>query len=75
MGHTGHELPDGSTLYTRGGTVDVFIVPNGGDMEDDVIPIPQKILRMLVAHDVLMARETELGNMSDDQLLGLKKGQ
>jgi hypothetical protein len=72
MGWTGHKLPGGHMLFTRGGTCGVYVKPKNSELE---IEIPQKMLRMLVASDILSARVGELEQMSDNELLGLKKGQ
>lgn len=70
MGWTGHKLPGGHMLFTRGGTCGVYVQPKGSKLE---IEIPAKMLRMLVADDVRSARIDELEQAEDNEILGLKE--
>ena len=67
MGYGRYELPEeGWGLFTRGGTHDVYIQKRGDDKK---ISIPQKLIRSLVAEDVLRAKIAELEQMEDDDIL------
>lgn len=69
MGHSAHRLPNKNwALWTRGGTNDVFIQKVGSKEE---IELPSKLLRMLVASDVISHRISELEQIEDNEALGL----
>lgn len=69
MGHSAHKLPNKDwRLWTRGGTNDVYIQKEGSK---EKIEIPSKLLRMLVASDVISHRISELEQMKDNEALDL----
>jgi hypothetical protein len=75
MGWDGHKLPNKNwLLFTRGGTVGVYIQRvNGLKTEGEEIAIPSELLRMLVAEDVRSVKQDTLDNMSDNAILGISE--
>lgn len=69
MGHSAHALPNKNwQLWTHDGTYGVYIQKKGSKEE---IEIPSKLLRMLVAADVISHRISKLEQMEDNEALGL----
>ena len=67
MGHHAHKLNEDWKLWTRDGTNGVYLESILGE----IIEIPAKLLRQLVASDVLLYRISVLEQMEDNEILGL----
>lgn len=70
MGWSAHKLPnEGWQLWTRGGTDGVYVQKKG---EAEEIEIPSELLWLLVADEVRSRKISELEDMPDEQVLGLR---
>lgn len=67
MGWTGHNLPEGGKLFTRGGFCGVYVEIDGIE-----VPIPERLLWKLAAMAIRNERISRLEQTTDVEILGLE---
>lgn len=67
MGWHGHKLTEEWSLFTRGGIQGVFVKKNDSYEE---IPIPESLLRMLVAEEIRASKIRHIEQAEESDLLG-----
>ncbi len=72
MGRTGYHLDNGWILFSGRGLRNVSICNNKEGDERIEIEIPEELLLCLAAEQVRSAKISQLEQMSDNQILGLK---